>query len=115
MPGRRLALARDASHLDTFPPRDEPFLPSPSPQVIFGIVALVLVFIVLGVADFATEWMWFESVAMSSVFLTTVGARIVLFFAGALLFLGLFAVNIALARRFAYHYQPPPRRVGPTR
>ena len=114
MPGRRLALARDASHLDTFPPRDEPFLPSPSPQVIFGIGALVLVFIVLGVADFATEWMWFESVAMSSVFLTTVGARIVLFFAGALLFLGLFAVNIALARRFAYHYQPPPRRVGPT-
>lgn len=82
--------------------------------MIIGIIALVLLFIVLGVADFATEWMWFESVGVSSVFVTTVGARVILFALAALAFFGIFALNVALARRFAYRYQPPPRRVGPT-
>ncbi len=82
--------------------------------MIFGIIALVLIFVVLGVADFATEWMWFESLAVSSVFVTTIGARVILFLIGAVAFFALFALNIALARRLAYRYQPPPHRVGPT-
>ena len=55
-----------------------------------GVVALVVVFVLLGIADFATEWMWFDSLQVGSVFLTTIGARVILFILGALVFFGVF-------------------------
>lgn len=99
--------------MDTFRPREETFQITISPQLIIGAIVLFALFVVLGSADFVTEWMWFESLAVSSVFLTVIWARVGLFAFGALLFLGLFAVNVATARRLARTYTAPPRRLAP--
>jgi uncharacterized membrane protein (UPF0182 family) len=93
--------------------REEPARQAVSPQVIFGGIVLVVVLLLLGVADFVTEWMWFDSLGYVSVFTTSLTARLALFFAGALIFLAIYAINMSLVRRFTYTYQAPPRRLAP--
>jgi uncharacterized protein len=99
--------------LETFRPRDESVNFSISPQMVTGGVLLGILLAILGIADFTTEWMWFDSLAQSSVFLTSLTARAGLFVIGAIIFGAIFALNITLARRFTYTYQAPPRRIAP--
>ncbi|MSQ23242.1 MAG: UPF0182 family protein [Chloroflexi bacterium] len=100
--------------LDNFGPREEPQRVTISPQLIFGGVALVVVVVLLGIADFATEWMWYDSIRVSSVFFTTVATRVGLFAVGLLIFIGFFTLNAAAAQHFINRYQEPPRRLTPT-
>lgn len=99
--------------METFRPRDDTPQVTLSPQLVVGGVLLVAIFVLLGIADFVTEWMWFESLGVASVFITSLSARVGLFVSGAVLFMALYALNVTLARRFTYTYQAPPRRLAP--
>jgi len=69
-------------------------------RIVFGALALFFVAVV-GIpwlASFATDWLWFREVHFESVFLTSLVARVVLFFgAGAFAFVFLYA-NLRQAR-----------------
>lgn len=65
------------------------------------LVAAVLVFVVLFVvpwlATFATDWLWFQEVGFTSVYVTSLVWRVALFVAGALVAYGILGGNIRLA------------------
>jgi uncharacterized membrane protein (UPF0182 family) len=65
-----------------------------------------------GAIDFVTEWQWFESLGLTSVLVTSVSARVIMFLVGAALFLALFAANVLVARRVAYGLDTAPRGGG---
>ncbi|MEA2639427.1 MAG: uncharacterized protein QOF51_821, partial [Chloroflexota bacterium] len=96
--------------MDTFPQTQERSQPQlAGPLVVIGaIVVLLLVF--AGVVDFSTEWLWFSSLNVASVFVTTLWARLALFVLGAAVFSVIFGVNVAIARRLAYSFDVRPRR-----
>jgi len=81
-----------------------------SRPVILGAVVVLALLLLGGSVDFTTEWLWFESLGVISVFLTTMYARLVLFVVGFLLFGALFAANVLVARRLAYAVDERPRR-----
>jgi len=65
------------------------------------------VLVVLGIlatigTDLYTDWLWFESVGLQSVYETTLTAQVVLFSAGAFVFLAAYLPSVFLARRLAY-------------
>ena len=59
-------------------------------------LVLILFNTVLG---FYTDWLWYDSLSLTSVFFTRIGASLGLFAAGALLFWLIFVVNVLLVRR----------------
>lgn len=81
-----------------------------SGALVAGALAVVALVLVLGGVDFSTEWLWFDSLGLASVFLTTVSARLALFAVGASLFLVFFVANVVVARRLAYGFEVRPRR-----
>lgn len=101
--------------MDSFPPRGELPRPHIARSMVIGGLVLFAVFLLLGGVDFATEWFWFDSLHLSSVFTTTMGSRVILFVLGAVVFFLLFETNAQLARRFARSYRAPPARSAPTR
>ncbi|HEY3118251.1 MAG TPA: UPF0182 family protein [Chloroflexota bacterium] len=101
--------------MDTFPPREVAPRPHIARSMVIGGLALVAVFGLLGIVDFATEWLWFDSLHLASVFTTSVGWRLILFVVGAVVFFLIFQINAILARRFAHTYHAPPARAAPTR
>lgn len=77
--------------------------------VLLGLGLLVLV--VGGASkELYTDWLWFESVGYTSVFLTTLGARVGLFAAGAVVAFLFIVVNLVIARQVGP--RPGLRRVG---
>lgn len=66
--------------------------------VLLGLGLLVLVVGGAG-KELYTDWLWFESVGYTSVFLTTLGARVGLFAAGALVAFFFIVVNLVIARQ----------------
>src|SRR5215217_5459228 len=79
-------------------------------RLLFGVVVVaVLVLLTVGV-DMYTDWLWFGSVGLASVYGTILGHQVILFFAAALLFLALYLPSAYLARRLAHtfeHLSPP--------
>jgi len=67
------------------------------------VVAVVLLLLAVGgtVRNLFTEWLWFQSLGYQDVFTRILGARVLLFFAGALVFAALFAGNVVLASRLS--------------
>ena len=65
--------------------------------VLTGVALLVLI---LGgfVKEFYTEWLWFDSVTYTNVYVTTLSNRLGLFILGGLAFFIFFILNFALAR-----------------
>ncbi len=59
-------------------------------------LALILFNTVLG---FYTDWLWYDSLKLTSVFFTRIGASLGLFAAGAVSFWLIFVVNVLLVRR----------------
>ena len=55
------------------------------------------------IVSFYTDWIWYDSLELSSVFFTRIYASLGLFVAGALVFWLFFAANVVLARRLAPH------------
>lgn len=83
---------------------------SSMPALALGRIALfllVIVVILLATAgvQFYTELLWYQSLGFGSVFLTILATQGALFFAGALLFLAMFAASMAVARRMAYGHR----------
>ncbi len=68
--------------------------------VLIGVAGIVFVLATVGVGLY-TDWLWFESLAFQSVFLTGLLARTGLFVAGGLVFLAFFGGNMLLAWRLA--------------
>jgi uncharacterized protein len=74
-----------------------------------AVVVAVLVLLTVGV-DMYTDWLWFGSVGLASVYATVLTHQVLLFFAAALLFLALYLPSAFLARRLAHgleHLSPP--------
>jgi uncharacterized membrane protein (UPF0182 family) len=75
-------------------------------RILFGLlVVAVLVLLTVGV-DMYTDWLWFGSVGLASVYVTVLSHQVVLFFAAALLFLALYLPSALLARRLARSSTP---------
>lgn len=98
--------------MDSFPEAQEQPQLRLSRGLVVGAVVLVGLFLLAGAVDFTTEWWWFESLGVVSVFATSIYARVLLFALGFLLFLALFTANVVVARRLAYRLDARPRRVG---
>jgi uncharacterized membrane protein (UPF0182 family) len=79
-------------------------------RLIFAaIVVAILVLLTVGV-DMYTDWLWFGSLGLASVYATFLSYQVLLFFAAALLFLVLYLPSALLARRLAHgfeHLSPP--------
>ena len=94
----------DRQNLGPPPP---PFLPGePKRQGNRGwifISAAILLLVVVGGAlrGLYTDWLWFESVGYTQVFLTGLSTRAALFAAGAAIFFVFFMSNLAVARSIA--------------
>lgn len=69
--------------------------------VLLVVVGLLVFVVAPAAASFYTEWLWFESIGQSSVFVTTLTAQIALFALGAGVFLALAMINLLLARMVA--------------
>jgi uncharacterized protein len=69
-----------------------------------AILALLGVLATVGV-DLYTDWLWFDSVGLQSVYATTLGAQVALFFSGAALFLAGYLPSVWLARRLAHRFE----------
>src|SRR5436190_1522011 len=97
--------------MDSYPEAPERVQVRLSGPIIIGAAIVVAFLLLAGAVDFTTELMWFESLGLDSVFLTGIYARFALFALGALVFLGLFAANVMVARRLAYQVGTRPRRM----
>jgi uncharacterized membrane protein (UPF0182 family) len=76
---------------------------------VVGLVVLLLALGTVGV-DLYTDWLWFVSLGLASVYTTVLTAQLTLFFAAAALFLVLYLPSTFLARRLAHrfeHLSPP--------
>jgi uncharacterized membrane protein (UPF0182 family) len=74
-----------------------------------GLLALVLVLGTVGV-ELYTDWLWFSSLGLSSIYATVVTTQVTLFLLAAGLFLALYLPSAFLARRLAHrfeHLAPP--------
>ena len=71
---------------------------------VLAVLASLVVLVTVGV-DIFTDWLWFESVQLESVYTTVLGAQVALFCAGAAAFLALYLPSVFLARRLAYRFQ----------
>jgi len=96
--------------MDSFPETRVRYQIPLSRPIILGALVIVVLLLLGGSVDFTTEWLWFESLGVIGVFLTTIYARLVLFALGFLLFVLLFTVNVLVARRLAYAVDERPRR-----
>ena len=66
------------------------------------IGAIVFLFIITAIGKgIYTEWLWFDSLAFSSIYTTILTTRLWLFFTGAFIFLALLVSNLFLARRLS--------------
>lgn len=91
-------------------PRREPRQGSPNRGRIILVVAVaILLFLVIsvrGIAGFYTDFLWFDSLGLTSVWTGVLGARIAL----ALIFIGVFFllmwINLFVADRLAPRYRP---------
>lgn len=70
---------------------------------VFIVIILGIIVFILGpaAANIYTEWLWFQSVGQSAVFLTVLGAQVTLFALGAGIFLVLAMINLVIARSLA--------------
>ncbi|MFN8637654.1 MAG: UPF0182 family protein [Chloroflexota bacterium] len=74
-----------------------------------ALVVVLLVLLTVGV-DIYTDWLWFASLGLTSVYGTVLSQQVILFFAAAALFLALYLPSALLARRLARgfeHLSPP--------
>jgi uncharacterized membrane protein (UPF0182 family) len=76
----------------------------PGRLVFASLIVLVLVVLTVGV-DMYTDWLWFGSLGLTTVYSTILGDQVVLFFAAALLFLALYLPSAYLARRLAHGFE----------
>ena len=95
--------------MDSFPETRVRYQIPLSRPIILGAVIVVALLLLAGAIDFSTELMWFESLGVSAVFLTSIYARLVLFAIGFVVFLALFGANVLLARRLAYGLDDAPQ------
>jgi len=66
------------------------------------VAAVVVVFVVLNVGKgIYTEWLWFGSLGFSSVYLTVLKTKVLLFFIGAIVFFVVLMASIVLAQRLS--------------
>jgi len=69
-------------------------------KVIIILAAVVVLFIVLSILrGFYTEWLWFSSLGYSSIYVTILKSRVLIFFSAAAIFCILFLGNLVLAAR----------------
>jgi len=82
---------------------------APGRLILALIIVLVLVAVTIGV-DFYTDWLWFGSIGLTSVYTTVLSHQVILFVAAFALFLALYLPSAFLARRLARefeHLSPP--------
>jgi uncharacterized membrane protein (UPF0182 family) len=76
-----------------------------SGRLLFAVVVvLLLVLLTVGV-DMYTDWLWFGSLGLTSVYATILSDQVLLFFAAALFFLALYLPSAFLARRLAHGFE----------
>ncbi|HVC34172.1 MAG TPA: UPF0182 family protein [Chloroflexota bacterium] len=71
--------------------------------IIIAVVGLIIFVVAPSAANLYTEWLWFQSVGQSAVFLTVLTAQLTLFALGAGVFLALAMINLLIARLVARH------------
>ena len=78
-------------------------------KILAAVAALFILWGVLGrLGGLLVDWLWFQSVALESVFVTRVMAQLALFLSAGLGFFLVFMGNSALAMRLAARHEPPP-------
>ncbi len=73
--------------------------------IAFGLL-LALFLSASGLAQLYTDWLWFDSLDLTSVWSTVLGTKLVLGFGFALIFAGLLWVNLFIADRLAPEVRP---------
>src|SRR6266516_228646 len=68
--------------------------------VLFGSLFAALIFATAGV-DYYTDWLWFSALGYVSLFTTVLRLQVQLFAVGFVIFVVIFVLNAALARRLA--------------
>ncbi|MBM2810146.1 MAG: hypothetical protein HW416_905 [Chloroflexi bacterium] len=96
--------------MESYPEAPERVQVRPPGTLIFFGALVVVFFLVAGAVDFTTEWLWFNSLGVGSVFVTSIYARFAAFLAGFVVFLVLFTMNVLIARKLAYGFERPARR-----
>jgi uncharacterized membrane protein (UPF0182 family) len=71
--------------------------------ILIVVVGVIIFILAPAAANLYTEWLWFQSVGQSAVFLTVLGAQVTLFALGTGVFLVLAMANLAVARVIARH------------
>src|SRR5680860_1589032 len=73
-------------------------------RAILGFSLFVLLFLLIslrGIASFYTDYLWFDSLGLTSVWSTVLGSKLVLTVIGAVVFFALCFGNMAIAQRIA--------------
>jgi uncharacterized membrane protein (UPF0182 family) len=78
-----------------------------------GAMLLALFFLGSAIVTVLTEWLWFDSLGLGSVFVTRLFASTVLFVLATKLFFWLFAANVFAARAIARAGKAEPRQDAP--
>lgn len=68
--------------------------------IVIGALIALFIFASIGKGIY-TEWLWFDSLGFSSVYMTILTTKVWLFFVGAFVFLALLLINLFLARRLS--------------
>src|SRR5262245_32110711 len=74
-------------------------------RLIFAVVVVALLVLLTVGVDVYTDWLWFASLGLTSVYGTVLADQVLLFFAAALVFLALYLPSAFLARRLAHGFE----------
>ncbi len=70
-------------------------------QSIILFLVIVFLFSISGLARFFTDYLWFDALGFSQIFLTIFTSKIILFFIGALIFLSFSSFNLWIASKLS--------------
>ncbi len=75
--------------------------------VVLGFALFVLLTSLRGIADFYTDYLWFDSLNFAGVFTGVLGAKVVLGAVFSLVFFAVLLVNLFIADRLGPRFRPP--------
>jgi uncharacterized membrane protein (UPF0182 family) len=90
------------------PPRAEPAGGANRGRIVLGVVAMALVVLALSlraIATFWTDFLWFDSLDLTSVWTRLISAKVTLGAATGLVFFALLWVNLVIADRLAPRFR----------
>ncbi|MBV7339608.1 UPF0182 family protein, partial [Chloroflexi bacterium TSY] len=84
---------------DDDPPAARPLTPVNPRRYVWAIAPLIIVIFLVRLLSLSTDWLWYSSLNLQSIFFTRITASIALFFVSALIFWVIWSINIFMMRR----------------